>query len=492
MTRPRTSTAWTFTITAIALFMVSLDNLVVTTALPVIQRDLGASLQDLEWMVNAYTLTFAVLLLTGAALGDRFGRRRLFTLGLLVFTIGSAAAALAPSSDVLILTRAVQGLGAAIVTPLTLTILSASVPANRRALALGAWGGVGGLAIAIGPVVGGAIAQGLSWHWIFWLNVPVGIAAVALAVLCLDESRGPAMSLDLPGLGLASGGLLAIVWAVIHGNGRGWTDPQIVVAGLVGGALLAGFLVWEGSTASPMLPLSMFRNRAFAAANTVALLMSFGMFGSIFLLSQFFQVVQGMNPFEAGLRVLPWTAMPAFVAPVAGGLAGRIGSRPILVTGMALMAIGLGWVAAVTGPSVDYPVLVPAFVVSGVGMGLFFAPIANVVLSSVSPELEGKASGASNTIREIGGVFGVAVLASVFAANGSYASAPAYVDGLVPAVWVGAAIVAVGAAAALVLPGRSVVHRRDVVDRGPRPSGELGLVPVPVAVDEPAAIARDR
>ncbi len=213
MPHPRTSTAWTFAITAIALFMVSLDNLVVTMALPVIQRDLGASLQDLEWMVNAYTLTFAVLLLTGAALGDRFGRRRLFTLGLLIFTTGSAAAALAPSSDVLIVARAVQGLGGAIVTPLTLTILSATVPANRRALALGAWGGVGGLAIAVGPVVGGAIAEGLSWHWIFWINVPVGIVAIALAALRLDESRGPAGSLDLPGLGLASGGLLAVVWA---------------------------------------------------------------------------------------------------------------------------------------------------------------------------------------------------------------------------------------------------------------------------------------
>ncbi len=278
---------------------------------------------------------------------------------------------------------------------------------------------------------------------------------------------------------------------MIHGNDRGWADPQIVVAGFAGGLLLAGFLIWEGRTESPMLPLTMFRNRAFAAANTVALLMSFGMFGSIFLLSQFFQVVQGMNPFEAGLRVLPWTAMPAFVAPVAGGLAGRIGSRPILVAGMVLMAFGLTWVAAVTGPSVGYLLLVPAFVVSGVGMGLFFAPIANVVLSSVSPELEGKASGASNTIREIGGVFGVAVLASVFAANGSYASPTAYVDGLIPAVWVGAAVVVVGAAAALAVPGRSVAHRRDPVDLVRRPAGELVPVPVQMAVDEPAPIARD-
>jgi EmrB/QacA subfamily drug resistance transporter len=463
MARTRASTAWTFAITAIALFMVALDNLVVTTALPVIRRDLGSSLQDLEWMVNAYTLTFAVLLLTGAALGDRFGRRRLFVLGLMIFTGGSAAAALAPSSSALIIARAIQGIGGAIVTPLTLTILSAAVSPERRALALGAWGGIGGLAIAVGPLVGGAIAQGVNWHWIFWLNVPVGIVAVALAFLRLDESRGPAGRLDLAGLALASGGLLGLVWGVIHGNERGWTDPQIVAALAVGVVLLVAFTAWERRASAPMLPLDMFRSRGFAAANAVSLLMYFGMFGSIFLLSQFFQVVQSLNPFEAGLRILPWTAMPAIVAPIAGVLAGRIGSRPILVPGLALMAIGLAWLAAVSSPTVAYASLVPAFVVSGIGMGMFFAPIANVVLSAVQPEEEGKASGSNNAIREIGGVFGVAVLASVFSANGSYANPQAYVDGLVPAVAVGSAIVAVGAAVALAIPGRIAVGVRAAV-----------------------------
>jgi EmrB/QacA subfamily drug resistance transporter len=454
MSRTRASAAWTFAITAIALFMVSLDNLVVTTALPVIKRDLGSSLQDLEWVVNAYTLTFAVLLLTGAALGDRFGRRRLFVIGLAIFTAGSAAAALSPTSGVLIAARAVQGLGGAIVIPLTLTILSAAVSPQRRALALGAWGGIGGLAIAVGPLVGGAIAQGVNWHWIFWLNVPVGIVAVVLAFLRLQETRGPEGRLDLVGLGLASGGLLGLVWAVIHGNDQGWTDPQILGAFVLGAVLLVLFAAWERRTSAPMLPLHMFRSRAFAAANAVSLLMYFGMFGSIFLLSQFFQVVQGLNPFEAGLRVLPWTAMPAFVAPIAGLLAGRIGSRPILVPGLALMAIGLAWLAAVSSPTAAYAAFVPAFVVSGVGMGMFFAPIANVVLSAVRPEEEGKASGANNAIREVGGVFGVAVLASIFSANGSYGSPQAYVDGLVPAVWVGAAVVAVGAVVALAIPAR--------------------------------------
>jgi EmrB/QacA subfamily drug resistance transporter len=454
----RTSTLVTFAITSVALFMVALDNLVVTTALPVIRRDLGATLEDLEWTVNAYTLTFAVLLLTGAALGDRFGRRRFFTIGLAIFTAGSAAAALAPSSDWLILARALQGVGGAIVTPLTLTILSAAVGPERRALALGAWGGIGGLAIALGPVVGGAIAQGLNWHWIFWLNVPIGVAVGVLALRRLAESRGPTGRLDAVGLALASAGLLSLVWGVIHGNERGWGDAQVVIALGAGALLVASFVGWETRVPNPMLPLAMFRDRSFAVANAISVLMYFGMFGSIFLLSQFFQVVQGLNPFEAGLRVLPWTAMPAVVAPLAGILAGRIGSRPILVPGLALMAVGLAWLAAIITPTVPYTLLVPAFVLSGMGMGLFFAPIANAVLSAVRPEQEGKASGANNTLREIGGVFGVAVLASVFSSHGSYASPQAYVGGLIPAVFVGAAVVAAGAAVAMLIPGRRPVH----------------------------------
>ncbi len=451
MTRNR-SAAWTFAITAIALFMVALDNLVVTTALPVIRKDLGSSLSDLEWMVNAYTLTFAVLLLTGAALGDRFGRRRMFLIGLVIFTVGSAAAALAPSSTALILARALQGLGGAIVTPLTLTILSAGVSAERRPLALGAWGGIGGLAIAVGPVVGGAIAQGVNWHWIFWLNVPVGIIAATLAYFRLEETHGPEGRLDVVGLALASTGLLGVVWAVIHGNDRGWFDGQILAGFVVGGALLLGFVAWELRTKSPMLPPHLFRSRGFSAANTASLLMYFGMFGSVFLLSQFFQVVQGMNPFEAGLRVLPWTAMPIFVAPIAGVLSARIGARPIVVSGLVLMSVGLAWLAAIASPTAAYSAFVIPFIVSGTGMGMFFAPIANVVLSAVRPEEEGKASGANNAIREVGGVFGVAVLAAVFTANGSYLSPQSYVNGLIPAVWVGAAVVAVAAVAAVFIP----------------------------------------
>jgi EmrB/QacA subfamily drug resistance transporter len=455
MPRSRSAAAWTFAITSIALFMVALDNLVVTTALPVIKQDLGASLADLQWMVNAYTLTFAVLLITGAALGDRFGRQRVFVIGLGIFIGGSALAALSPSSDVLILARAIQGVGGAIVTPLTLTILSAAVPPERRAVALGAWGGIAGLAIAIGPLVGGAIAEGLDWHWIFWLNVPIGLVLMPLAALRLKESRGPDGRLDIPGLGLVSGGLLALVWGVINGNDLGWDSPQVVAAIGAGVLLLLGFVAWEARNRHAMLPLSFFRSRAFSASNAVSLLMYFGMFGSVFLLAQFFQVVQGYSPFQAGLRTLPWTAMPVIVAPIAGILADRIGGRPILAAGMALQAIALGWLAAIVTPTIAYEAMVVPFILAGIGMGLFFAPIANVVLSAVRPDQEGKASGATNTIREVGGVFGVAVLAAIFSANGDYSTPAAYVAGLQPAIAVGAVVVGIGALAALAIPARA-------------------------------------
>src|SRR6266566_1530509 len=274
---------WTFAITSLALVVVTLDNLVVTTALPVIRKDLGASIESLEWTVNAYTLTFAVLLLTGAALGDRFGRRRMFSIGLVIFTLASAAAALAPSIDALVAARALQGLGGAIVMPLTLTILSAAVPAERRGLALGAWGGISGLAVAFGPLVGGAVVDGISWHWIFWLNVPIGLVLVPLALRRLDETHGPIQKLDLPGLGLASAGLFGIVWGLVRGNSLGWSSAEIVTALAAGAALVAAFVAWELRAEHPMLPMRFFRNKTFALANVSSLFMFFGMFGSIFL-----------------------------------------------------------------------------------------------------------------------------------------------------------------------------------------------------------------
>jgi EmrB/QacA subfamily drug resistance transporter len=445
-------TLWTFAITSIALFMVTLDNLVVTTALPVIRKDLDATLAGLEWTVNAYTLTFAVLLLTGAALGDRFGRRRLLTIGIAIFTLGSIGAALAPSIEALVAFRAVQGFGGAIVVPLTLTILSGAVPAEKRGLALGAWGGIGGLAVAIGPLVGGAVVQGISWQWIFWLNVPIGLLLVPLAWRRLSESYGPSSRLDLRGLGLVSTGLFGIVWGLVRGNQVGWGSAEIVGALIAGAVLVAAFVRFELRTEQPMLPMRFFTNRTFTLTNTASLLMFFGMFGSIFLFSQFFQTVQGYSPLRAGLLFLPWTAMPIFVAPIAGALSDRIGGARIMGIGLTLQAIGLGWIAAVVTPTVPYSQLVAPFVLSGIGMALFFAPVANVILGAVRPEEEGQASGANNAIRELGGVFGVAVLASIFANYGSYGSGQSFVDGLTPAIWIGAAIVAAGALAAHAIP----------------------------------------
>ncbi len=450
----RSGALWAFVVTSLGLFMVTLDNLVVTMALPVIRKDLGASLEDLEWTVNAYTLTFAVLLLTGAALGDRFGRRRMLAIGLGVFTVASAAAALAPNVETLVIARALQGVGGAIVTPLTLTLLSAAVPKEKRGLALGAWGGIAGLAVALGPVVGGAIVDGISWQWIFWLNVPIGLVVIPLALRRLTESHGPNASLDLRGLALGTAGLFGIVWGVVRGNAEGWASGEILTAIAVGLAFVAAFFVWESRAPAPMLPLRFFRNRTFALTNAASLFFYFGMFGSIFLLSQFLQVVQGYSPLDAGLRTLPWTAMPMLVAPLAGALSDRIGGRPLVATGLTLQAGALAWLAAVSEPGVGYGQLVAPFVVAGVGMSLFFAPVANMILGTVRPAEEGQASGANNAIREIGGVFGVAVLAAIFAAKGGYESPQAYTDGLVPAVYVGAGIVGLGALVAFLLPRR--------------------------------------
>ncbi|MFJ4836120.1 DHA2 family efflux MFS transporter permease subunit [Streptomyces sp. NPDC088747] len=469
-TERRGGAVWALVITSVAGFMAALDNLVVTTALPSIRDDLGGALDDLEWTVSAYTLTFAVLLMFGAALGDRFGRRRLFLVGLTIFTGASAAAAMAPGIDSLIAARAVQGVGAAIMMPLTLTLLTTAVPAAKRGMAYGIWGAVNGLAVASGPLIGGSLTEHVSWHWIFWLNVPLGLALLPLARLRLRESYGTGAPLDLAGTVLASGGLFGIVYALIRGNVDGWTSAPVLTGLIGGGALLAGFVLHGIRGKNPMLPMRLFRSRAFAAINAASLLMFVGMFGSIFLLSQFLQGVIGYSPTEAGLRMLPWTGMPMIVAPIAGYLSDRIGGRPVVTAGLALQAVGLGWFALIVSPDVSYAAQLPALIFSGIGMGLYFAPAAALVMSSVRPSEQGIASGANNALREVGGALGIAVLASVFSARGGYESAQRFVDGISPALWVGAAVVGVGAVAAALLPRRRPVTGTPVAASAPSPA----------------------
>jgi EmrB/QacA subfamily drug resistance transporter len=476
-TARRGGVVWALLITSVAGFMASLDNLVVTTALPSLRKDLGGALDDLEWTVSAYTLTFAVLLMFGAALGDRFGRRRLFLAGLTVFTGASAAAAMASGIDSLIAARAVQGVGAAVMMPLTLTLLTAAVPAAKRGMAYGIWGAVNGLAVASGPLIGGSLTEHVSWHWIFWLNVPLGLALLPLARLRLAESYGTGARLDLPGTVLASGGLFGIVYGLVRGPADGWTSGPVLTALSAGAAVLAGFVLHGTRAAHPMLPMRLFRSRAFSGINAASLLMFLGMFGSIFLLSQYMQGVLGYSPTEAGFRMLPWTGMPMLVAPVAGILSDRIGGRPVVATGLFLQAVGLGYLASVVTADVSYAAQLPGLIVSGIGMALYFAPAANLVMSSVRPQEQGIASGANNALREVGGALGVAVMSSIFSAQGGYETAQRFVDGLRPALVVGAAVVVLAGVAALVIPGRrrSAVPAASAADVDSAPASDKVL-----------------
>ena len=458
--------AWAVIITGLALFMASLDNLVVTTALPVIRVHLHAGLSGLEWTVNAYTLTFAVLLLSAAAVGERFGRRRVFIIGIAIFTAASAAAALAPSISVLVAARAVQGAGGAMVMPLSLTLLSAAVSPERRNAALGVWGAIGGAAVAIGPLVGGAITTGWAWQYIFWLNVPIGVVLTALAWWKLAEARGKAPRLDLGGIALVSVGLFGVVYGLVQGNTRGWSSAQVLASFAAGALGLAAFAWWELRTAEPMLPLRLFGNRAFAAVNVTAMLFSFGMFGAVFFLSQFLQTVQGYSPLGAGLRILPWTGIIMVFAPVVGIMVERWGAKRLVVGGLLLQSAGLFWLALMLTTGTAYIDMDPAFVLAGLGMTLFFVPLASLVLGSVPTSLEGIASGTNSAFREVGGVFGIAVLGAVFSSSGSYATGQDYVNGLKPAILVGAVAVLLGTMAALVIPAMRRSRGEEAPDTG--------------------------
>ncbi|WP_433893209.1 DHA2 family efflux MFS transporter permease subunit [Streptomyces sp. CA-111067] len=458
-TESRTS-AWVLALTSVASLMMALDATAVTTALSRIRVDLGASMAQLEWTMNAYSLTFAVLLMTGAGLGDRFGRKRMFVVGVTLFTAASAACALSPDAGRLIAARAVQGAGAALAMPLAMALLSAAYPPERRARALGVFSGLTGLAVAGGPVVGGAITQGIAWEWIFWLNVPIGLVMVPLVLRRVPESKGAAGRFDAGGLALVTLGALGLVWGLIRAGDSGWTGA-LTLGSLIGGALLmAAFVGWELRSKAPMVPMGLFRSAGFAAGNAAALFMYAALYGALFFVAQFLQTGRGEEPLSAGLHMIPWTAGVIVVAPLAGARVGRIGSRVLTATGLALQAAGIGWFALAADTTVPYWQLIAPMIVAGVGVSMAMPAAQISVINAVAPPQIGKASGVFNTLRQFGGVLGVAAAAPVFTALGGYGSAQAFIDGFGPAMGLAAGLSALGALSALFIPGRKATAPR--------------------------------
>jgi EmrB/QacA subfamily drug resistance transporter len=464
---------WVLALASVASFMVALDTLVVSTALTTIRQDLGASVEELEWTVNAYNLTFAVLLLPASAIGDRLGRRRVFAGGLLAFSLASAACALAPSVATLIVARAVQGAAAAFVLPLALALVGAAFPPERRGAAMGALQGLTGLAVASGPVIGGAVAQGIDWPWIFWLNVPIGLVAVPLVVARVPESRGLPDRLDLRGTTLVAGGALGVVWGLVRGNAAGWGSAEVLGALALGVLLTVAFVLSQRRVAAPLLPPALFRSRAFSAGNAASFLMVAALFSAVFFLAQFLQTGLGYDPLGAGVRLLPWTATLFFVAPVAGILADRLGERPLLVAGLALQAAGFAWIALIADPSLHYPAMIAPLMLAGCGVSMAMPAAQNAVVSAVAPAAIGKAAGTNSMLRELGGVFGIAIAVAVFTGAGGYASAQAFADGFAPALATSAGLSLAGALVALAVPAR----RR----------GRQAVAPAVVAVAPPTA-----
>jgi EmrB/QacA subfamily drug resistance transporter len=450
----KAATRWVVALTAIGSLMAALDTLVVSTALSTIRLDLGASVEQLEWTVNAYNLSFAVLLITGAALGDRYGRRNLYAVGLALFAASSAAAALAPDVGTLIAARAVQGAGSALIMPLGLALLSAAFPPEKRGAAIGIFSAITGLAVASGPLVGGAVVEGISWEWIFWLNVPIGLIAIPLVLTRMKESFGPDTSLDIPGLALVTGGALGLVWGLVRTNQAGWGSAEVIGALVAGALLVAAFVAWELRAREPMLPMRFFRSRAFSAGNAAIFLTFASLFTAVFFYAQLLQTVLGYGPLDAGLRLMPWTATFMTVAPIAGALADRIGERPLMVGGLSLQAGGMAWLALIVEPGMGYSQMLAPFILAGVGVSMAIPAAQNAAVGSAAMDAIGKAAGTNTMMRELGGVFGIAIAVAVFAGAGSYASVQAFADGFTPAILVAAGLALAGAVAGLALPSR--------------------------------------
>jgi EmrB/QacA subfamily drug resistance transporter len=445
---------WVLGLTSTAYFMVVLDSVVVITALPRIQRDLHVSLSSLQWTLNAYGIAFAAGIITAAALGDRFGRRKVFNIGLVLFTVASVACAVAPNLSELIAARTVQGLGGAIVLPLSLTILTGAFPPERRGMIVGIYGGLAGLAVAMGPIVGGAITQGIDWHWIFWINVPIGVTAVLLGLRLLPESYGAPERLDIVGVSLVTAGVVALVWALSRANNVGWSSAEVVSTLAAGAVLLVAFVKWESSTAEPMVPLRLFAGRDFAIGNVTMFLMSGAIFAGALLVTEEFQLARHYSPVSAGAHLLPFFATPMLVSPLAGALSDRIGRRPIIVTGLSLLTAGFVWVAWRGSLGTSWIELVIALLVAGIGISMALPTVPTAVLSTVAPHEMGKASGINYMAQRFGAVFAIAIGSTVFGSYGSLASPAAVTAGFKPALWVCAIFAGVGALAAMAMSAR--------------------------------------
>jgi EmrB/QacA subfamily drug resistance transporter len=456
-------------LTSTAYFMVILDSVVVITALPRMQRDLHVSLSSLQWTLNAYGIAFAAGIITAAAAGDRIGRRKVFTVGLAIFTVASVACALAPNLTELIAARTVQGLGGAIVLPLSLTILTTAFPPAKRGMIVGIYGGLAGLAVAMGPIVGGALTQGIDWHWIFWINVPIGVAAVLLGLRLLPESRGAPERLDLVGVGLVSAGVVALVWALSRANQVGWSSAEVIATLVAGVALLVFFVWWESSVREPMVPLRLFAVRDFTLGNASMFLMSGAIFAGGLLITEEFQLARHYSPVGAGVRLLPFFATPMLVSPVAGALSDRIGRRPIIVVGLSLLTTGFVWVAWRGSLHTSWIEIVFALLVAGIGISMALPTVPTAVLSAVAPHEMGKASGINYMSQRFGAVFAVAIGSTVFATYGHLGGPAAVTAGFRPALWACSVFAGLGALAATAMSAR------------PKPATEIEPAKLPIA-----------
>ncbi|MEA2674058.1 MAG: hypothetical protein QOI92_1250 [Chloroflexota bacterium] len=476
---------WVLILASAASLMVALDQLVVATALSTIRRDLHASLATLEWTVNAYSLSFAVLLITGAALGDRLGRRRVLISGLVLFALASAACALAPSAGWLIAARTVQGAGSALVMPTAMALLTAAYPPEKRGAALGIFSALTGLAVVGGPVLGGAITEGLEWRWIFWINVPLAAVVIPVVTAKVNENYGNRhASVDLTGIALAGTAMLGLVWGLSRANTVGWASAEIIGTLTAGALLTASFVAWELRTNDPMLPMRFFRLGAFSAGNASALLLYGSLYSSVFFVSQWLQVSLGYSPLAAGLRFMPWAIGVLVIAPIAGRLTDRIGARRLVVAGLTLQGLGLAWISLNASDHRHYSASVVALIVSGCGTSMAMPAVQNAVMNSVPLTALGKAAGTFNTLRQLGGAFGVATMAAVFAAHGSYASARAFSDGFTPAIAGSAAFAIAGAVIGLATPGR-----RPAAAPQPQPRPESPEPEIPQPETEDVAVA---